>query len=76
MPPRSQQHVIKKPQETTFRKKCNCCGRQLSCEQWHQLEQIGVQEFGNGLDQLEYRNCNCGSTLAIRISMPLLRAAG
>jgi hypothetical protein len=33
---------------------------------WAQLKYIGIQSFGGG-DDLELRNCACGSTLAVPI---------
>lgn len=46
-----------------LKKECRCCGRVHGARQWRLLPYVGIQHFGE--EQLELRNCVCGSTLAI-----------
>ncbi|MDB4946208.1 MAG: hypothetical protein JWP97_5742 [Labilithrix sp.] len=40
------------------------CGRSHDRDEWQGLRLVGLQEDGEG-GELELRNCQCGSTLAI-----------
>lgn len=42
-------------------KQCRCCQRTYDAHGWAQLPHIGT------LEGLEYRNCPCGSTLAVEV---------
>ena len=43
-------------------KRCNCCRTDYTPATWAALPCLGT------LDGLEYRNCPCGSTLAIEVA--------
>ena len=50
-------------------KRCTSCAREFTYGQWKSLLLIGVQDCGGGL-HLEMRNCpDCGSTLAIELTV-------
>ena len=53
-------------------KKCNCCGKSYTKQQWGQLRYVDVTKVPAGLDpiaepayELEQRNCSCNSTLGL-----------
>lgn len=44
-------------------KKCGCCGRSHTKASWAGLKFRGIQP--DDVEPLEYRDCFCGSTLAV-----------
>lgn len=48
-------------------KQCGCCPRSYTPETWILLPLVGAKAFDVGEPVLEYRNCVCGSTLAIEL---------
>lgn len=46
-------------------KRCGCCQKSYSAESWSQLRFKGVQPCD--VAPLEYRDCVCGSTIAVVI---------
>lgn len=47
-------------------RKCTCCGQTVM---WAELRLKGVQDYGpHGV--MEYRNCNCGTTMSRQLSGP------
>lgn len=49
----------------TWPKKCPCCPRSYTRETWTVLPFVGEKALDDGEPVLQYRNCSCGSTLAI-----------
>jgi hypothetical protein len=45
-------------------KKCNCCGKEYSKEEWDKLPYVGIQ-YSDEHEYLELRNCSCKDTMAI-----------
>lgn len=51
--------------ETQVLKQCTCCGKE---QQWRSLKYIGRMDLSEeGVADLELRNCDCGSTLAMEV---------
>lgn len=50
-----------KPRPSSFPKRC-ACGRTHDAEAWDRLDFVGVM-----LDELVLRNCQCSSTIAVRL---------
>lgn len=50
-------------------KPCVVCGRAYDLERFRGLPLCGVENFGDEVDpfRLEFRECPCGNTLAVRI---------
>lgn len=46
-------------------KRCGCCGQAYTRRRWLQLKSGGVQP---GEEPLQYRQCFCGSTLAVPVA--------
>lgn len=51
----------------TWPKRCACCPRSYTAESWARLPYVGAKALDVGEPVLEYRNCACGSTLAIEL---------
>jgi hypothetical protein len=46
-------------------KRCSLCGTRYSAAGWRKLHLVGYQDQGEDYPPLEFRNCGCGTTLAI-----------
>lgn len=46
-------------------KQCPCCGSAFTHAEWKALEFVGIQSFDGDPEELELRNCPCGSTIAV-----------
>lgn len=46
-------------------KRCNCCGREYSRDEWLSLPWVGLQP--PDAPELELRNCGCRSTIAVEL---------
>jgi hypothetical protein len=55
---------IDSAEASEFPKRCNLCGTDYTTAQWRRLPLVGYDHCEWG-DVLEYRNCPCGTTLAI-----------
>lgn len=56
---------------SVFPHTCSCCGQSYDQSGWEQLEAIGIgyiaaDSFGPA-ESMEYRNCVCGSTMAVAV---------
>jgi hypothetical protein len=49
-----------------FPKRCNKCGTVYTFKRWQRLPLLGLQNTDWG-EILEFRNCACGTTLAIQL---------
>jgi hypothetical protein len=47
---------------------CNTCGKDYTKDTWKKLHYVGVQQALNSKDNVELRNCPCGSTLAVPLN--------
>lgn len=52
---------------TTWPKTCGCCARVYDATSWAALPYVGVQTFDDGGPAIEFRNCECKTTLAIEL---------
>lgn len=50
-----------------FPKLCPCCSAVYSAKTWAELPLVGEKALTDGEPVLSYRNCPCGSTLAIEL---------
>lgn len=48
-------------------KKCNCCKREFTRDEWLDLPYVGLQDCAGYY--LELRNCHCHSTIAVGVSI-------
>jgi len=59
------------PFVVTWPKKCSCCARFLSEEDWENLRYVGIQrgskQGSNHVPDLELRSCSCNTTLAVTV---------
>lgn len=53
-------------QGTMIIKICQKCLRFFTWETFKDLEQLGIQDIGDG-EQLQYANCTCRSTLCVGV---------
>lgn len=53
--------------ESGPRKRCQCCDRLHSPADWRALPLVGHQDFDG--DEMELRNCPCGTTLVIAFKL-------
>jgi hypothetical protein len=59
--------------ELAMFKTCSCCGRAFDRIGWLALALVGVHREGGGYPDLEMRNCACGSTLSVELTVPCER---